>query len=102
MICKKCANMFDDSLSSCPECGTPIFDSEITEEQKKKKAPFVLNIPDEEIEKPIIIKAEKANHENSEEEKSETSEAAEPDSAENELSEEEGIKEEEAEEKPEA
>lgn len=54
MICKKCANMFDDSLSSCPECGNPVFTSEQTE---GKEASFVLNIPDEEIEKPVIIKA---------------------------------------------
>lgn len=57
MICKKCANMFDDSLSSCPECGIPVFTLEKAEEKEEKDTSFVLNIPEEEIEKPIIIKA---------------------------------------------
>lgn len=65
MICKKCANMFDDSLSSCPECGTPVFTSEQAEE---KIASFVLNIPEEEIEKPIIIRAGADKDEEKEEE----------------------------------
>lgn len=66
MICKKCANMFDDSLSSCPECGSPVFTEKGTEEEKK--SPFVLNIPEEEIEKPIIIKAGAANEDTEAEE----------------------------------
>lgn len=45
MICKKCANMFDDSLSSCPECGTEVF------LDKKKKADFTLNMTEEELNK---------------------------------------------------
>ncbi|MBQ8504460.1 MAG: hypothetical protein IJ491_09340 [Clostridia bacterium] len=57
MICRKCANMFDDSLSSCPECGT----SAIMQENEAEKKPFTLNIPDEEIEKPAIITAEAEN-----------------------------------------
>ncbi len=67
MICKKCANMFDDSLSSCPECGTPVFTSDSPEEKEDKEASFVLNIPDEEIEKPIIIKIGAVNGDEEEE-----------------------------------
>ncbi len=57
MICKKCANMFDDSLSSCPECGAPVFTQSGDSEKEEKSAPFSVNIPDEEIEKPIIIRS---------------------------------------------
>ena len=81
MICKKCANMFDDSLSSCPECGTPVFNSDPAQEQKDKKAPFILSIPEEEIEKPIIIKAEKAKNEKAEEEKAEDEQAELPEAS---------------------
>ncbi len=61
MICRNCANMFDDSLSSCPECGTAaIYENEKPQTENEKKS-FVLNIPEEEIEKPIVITAVKSS-----------------------------------------
>ncbi len=57
MICRNCANMFDDSLSSCPECGTSAIMEEEKPQTDKEKKSFVLNIPEEEIEKPIVITA---------------------------------------------
>lgn len=40
MICNKCANIFDDSIPLCPECGAPAFDN---------KGSFVVNISDEDF-----------------------------------------------------
>lgn len=72
MICRKCANMFDDSLSSCPECGTPTFIEEKEESDGKGKEKFKLNIPEEEIEKPIVITAESKTAEEPEKEETKT------------------------------
>lgn len=72
MICRKCANMFDDSLSDCPECGTPAVSSESEPETENSKKGFVLNIPEEEIEKPIVITVESKPEQ--QEEKQEASE----------------------------
>lgn len=35
MICRKCANIFDDSISACPDCGTPVFGDEAPTEKEK-------------------------------------------------------------------
>ena len=43
MICKKCANIFDDSVAECPCCGWSSQD-EAEEFVVKKTEPFVLNI----------------------------------------------------------
>lgn len=48
MICKKCANMFDDELSSCPECGTEVF------ADKNAKAGFTLNMTEEDLNKLVF------------------------------------------------
>lgn len=43
MICKKCANIFDDSLLACPMCGWSINDLH----QPKRAEPFKVNIKNE-------------------------------------------------------
>lgn len=48
MICKKCANMFDDELSSCPECGTEVF------ADKGAKPKFTLNMTEEDLNKLVF------------------------------------------------
>ena len=44
MICKKCANIFDDSLLACPMCGWSMNNDT---QQPKKAEPFKVNINDE-------------------------------------------------------
>lgn len=43
MICKNCANIFDDSFSCCPECGTPIKSNYDAEENAAEENPAVTN-----------------------------------------------------------
>lgn len=38
MICKKCANIFSDDLSACPDCGTPVKNSADTESDTDSRA----------------------------------------------------------------
>ncbi len=38
MICRKCASIFDDSISACPDCGTPVFGEENEESEAQEKA----------------------------------------------------------------
>lgn len=40
MICKNCANIFDDSFSCCPECGTPIKSNYDVQEKTVEEAEY--------------------------------------------------------------
>ena len=43
MICKRCANIFDDSLLACPDCGWSM-NTDSAPEAPKRTEPFKLNI----------------------------------------------------------
>ncbi len=50
MICRKCANIFDDSLSECPECKTAVFAGETEEKpEKTAKKPFIVTITHDDV-----------------------------------------------------